>query len=82
MTLEAMERSMARVVAELCQFYQIPVTPQTVLGHGEVETYLGIPQHGKWDPLRLPWKPELSELQVGHAFRRLVEKKLCALGAY
>jgi N-acetyl-anhydromuramyl-L-alanine amidase AmpD len=43
-------RTMAQVAAELCQFYGIPVTPQTVLGHGEVERHLGIDQARKWDP--------------------------------
>lgn len=68
--------TMAKVVAELCQFYQIPVTPQTVLGHGEVETYLGIPQHGKWDPMVLPWAPEMSRTQVGNHLRALVQKAI------
>lgn len=64
--------AMAKVVAQLCQFYQIPVTPQTVLGHGEVEVYLGIPQQGKWDPMVLPWAPEMSRTQVGHHLRALI----------
>ncbi len=68
--------TMAKVVAELCLFYSIPVTPTTVLGHGEVETYLAIPQSGKWDPMVLPWAPEMSRTQVGHAFRALVEKAM------
>jgi hypothetical protein len=68
--------TMAKVVAELCQFYRIPVTPQTVLGHGEVETYLGIPQHGKWDPMVLPWAPEMSKTQVGNHLRALVQRAM------
>ncbi|MEJ5251979.1 MAG: N-acetylmuramoyl-L-alanine amidase [Chthonomonadetes bacterium] len=68
--------TMAQVVAELCRFYEIPVTPQTVLGHGEVETYLGIPQHGKWDPMVLPWSPGMSRTQVGNHLRALVQKAL------
>ncbi|MDW8104724.1 MAG: N-acetylmuramoyl-L-alanine amidase [Armatimonadota bacterium] len=68
--------TMAKVVAQLCQFYGIPVTPQTVLGHGEVETYLGIPQHGKWDPMVLPWAPEMSRTQVGHYLRALVQRAM------
>lgn len=68
--------TMAKVVAQLCQFYRIPVTPQTVLGHGEVEVYLGIPQHGKWDPMVLPWAPEMSRTQVGHHLRALVQRAL------
>jgi len=68
--------TMAQVVAELCRFYGIPVTPQTVLGHGEVEVYLGIPQHGKWDPMVLPWAPEMSRTQVGNHLRALVQNVL------
>ncbi|GBC95618.1 hypothetical protein HRbin16_01410 [bacterium HR16] len=68
--------TMAKVVAELCLFYQIPVTPQTVLGHGEVETALGIPQHGKWDPMVLPWAPEMSRTQVGNLLRALVQRAM------
>lgn len=68
--------TMAQVVAELCRFYTIPVTSQTVLGHGEVEVYLGISQHGKWDPMVLPWAPEMSRTQVGNLLRALVQKAL------
>ncbi len=75
MTLEQWN-IMARVVADLCLRYGIAVNERTVLGHGEVECVYGIPQHGKWDPMRLPWKPALSEEQVGHAFRALVLKKM------
>lgn len=68
--------TMAQVVAELCQFYAIPVTPRTVLGHGEVEVYLGIAQGGKWDPMVLPWALEMSHTQVGNFLRALVQKAL------
>ena len=68
--------TMAKVAAELCLFYAIPVTPQTVLGHGEVEVYLGIPQSGKWDPMVLPWAPEMSRTQVGNLLRTLVQKAM------
>jgi N-acetyl-anhydromuramyl-L-alanine amidase AmpD len=65
--------TLAQVAAELCQFYNIPVTPRTVLGHGEVETYLGISQKGKWDPMVLPWNPTMSKTQVGNYLRTLVQ---------
>ncbi len=67
---------MAEAVAELCGFYQIPVLPHTVLGHGEVERSLGIMQRGKWDPLALPWKPELSLEEAGDLFREKVKSFL------
>jgi hypothetical protein len=68
--------TMAQVAADLCRFYRIPVTPRTVLGHGEVEVNLGIQQAGKWDPMVLPWNPGLSRTEVGEAFRALVQLAL------
>jgi hypothetical protein len=65
--------ALAQVAAELCQFYRIPVTPTTVLGHGEVEVNCGKPQKGKWDPLILPWNPGLSRTEVGTMFRAMVQ---------
>jgi hypothetical protein len=67
-------RTMARVVAELCQHYKIPVTRETVLGHGEVQTNLGITQSGKWDPMVLPWDTSLTYAQVGDFFRARVRR--------
>jgi hypothetical protein len=64
--------TMARVVGELCAFYKIAVTRQTVLGHGEVQSILGIAQKGKWDPMVLPWDTAKTKEQVGDAFRALV----------
>lgn len=68
--------TMGLVVAELCQEYEIEVTPQTVLGHGEVTRILGIDQGGKWDPMVLPWNTNLSDTEVGDAFRRAVKENL------
>ena len=61
--------ALVRTVAELCDVYDIPVTPQTVLGHGEVETNLRIKQRHKWDPMVLPWAPNMSVEAVGALFR-------------
>jgi uncharacterized protein YgiM (DUF1202 family) len=66
--------AMAEVAAELCKFYLIPVTPKTVLGHGEVQKNLGITQRGKWDPMVLPWDPRARN--VGDLFRDLVSERL------
>lgn len=71
--LEVQWQTMAQVVAELCQFYRIPVTPRTVLGHGEVQGNLGIMQKGKWDPMVLPWDLRMSMTQVGNFLRTLVQ---------
>ncbi len=68
--------TMAQVAAELCDFYDIPVTPKTVLGHGEVKAKLRIDQGGKWDPMVLPWDQTLSKTQVGDKFRSLVKSKM------
>ena len=69
-------RTMAEVAADLCRAYGIRVTLQTVLGHGEVETTLGIRQKDKWDPMVLPWAPEMTIRQVGTAFRTMVQNHL------
>jgi len=74
--LELQFHTLARVVAELCRFYQIQVTPRTVLGHGEVQANLGITQKGKWDPLVLPWDPSMGRTQVGNFLRSLVQNVL------
>ncbi|MBD8556920.1 N-acetylmuramoyl-L-alanine amidase [Rhizobium sp. CFBP 8762] len=50
---------LAVVVADLCQRYGIPVTPQTVLSHAEVQANLKIPQRGKWDFTRLAFDPSI-----------------------
>ena len=71
---------MVQVVAELCQFYGIPVTPTTVLGHGEVQANLGITQMGKWDPMVWPWDTSKIPAQVGAALRKQVAAALAKLG--
>jgi N-acetyl-anhydromuramyl-L-alanine amidase AmpD len=63
---------LAEVAAELARRYRIPVTPQTILGHGEVERILNIDQNGKWDPMVLPWNPTMSKVEVGKLFREQV----------
>ena len=62
----------AQVVAELCQRYDIPVTPQAVLQHGEVQKNLGITQRAKWDVCRLPWQPDWNHSKVCDDFRARV----------
>lgn len=69
---------LVQVLAELARRYGIPVTPQTVLGHGEVQTNLGIAQKGKWDPMVLPWAPDMSKSAVGAALRGAVAAALAA----
>jgi hypothetical protein len=62
--------AMVAVVAQLCRAYDIPVTPPTVLGHGEVQRILLRPQDGKWDPMKLPFAPDLTPAQVGAKLRQ------------
>jgi N-acetyl-anhydromuramyl-L-alanine amidase AmpD len=63
---------LARVAAELSRRYKIPVTSKTILGHGEVQTELKIEQDQKWDPMKLPWDPDVSKQEVGRRFRARV----------
>ncbi|WP_412549720.1 N-acetylmuramoyl-L-alanine amidase [Sinorhizobium meliloti] len=49
-----------RGVAQMCRRYGIPVTPETVLTHAEVQSNLGIKQRGKWDIAVLPFDPEFN----------------------
>lgn len=66
----------AEVVADLCAKYRIPVTPRTVIAHGEVQAVLGIPQLQKWDPLVLPFTPSVPRQQVMDQFRASVQQQL------
>lgn len=69
---------LAEVVAELCGAYDIEVTPDTVLAHGEVQDRLNIPQRGKWDPMVLPFAPTRSRADVMSGFRERVREHLDA----
>jgi hypothetical protein len=65
------------VVAELCEFYSIKVTPQTVLSHAEVQANLGKPQEGKWDYTRLAFDPTTKGAkECGDKLRGEVQQKL------
>jgi hypothetical protein len=67
---------MIAVVAELCRNYGIEPLPHTVLGHGEVQKTLGATQKGKWDPMKLPWEPNLTSTEVGNLLRNSVRALL------
>ena len=70
-------KALARLVARLCEQYDIPVTRQTVLSHAEVQPTLGIKQKGKWDITWLPGmeKPE-DPVKTGDWLRGLVSAEL------
>lgn len=78
---EAQWNRMTEVVAQLCDFYSIPVEKTTVLGHGEVEANLGVRQRGKWDPMVLPWNRALKSSEVGDLLRNQVREHLAQAGA-
>lgn len=66
--------TLVNVNRQLCEHYGIPVSPQTVLMHGEVTNALGVDQWGKWD---IGWLPHLGLNSVeacGAELRRLVAK--------
>lgn len=73
---ESQWKILAEVVADLVEFYGIPLASDRVLGHGEVTWELGIDQAGKWDPLWLPWAPTLDMRAAGTLFRAEVAKIL------
>lgn len=59
------------VLADLCRRYGIPVTPQTVLSHAEVQGTLKIAQRGKWDIARLAFNPSIVGAKAcGDLFRK------------
>ena len=63
------------LISDLCREYSIPITPETVLTHAEVESTLGVKQRGKWDLTRLPHRPELrGSRAVGDHMRALVQE--------
>ena len=47
-------KAFCKLIAKLCIKYGVPVTPQTVLSHAEVQGNLGIKQNGKWDIMWIP----------------------------
>lgn len=65
------------LVAFLARTYKIPVTPQTILSHAEVEKTLGIKQAQKWDIARLPFDLKVVGAKaVGDKLRREVSALL------
>ncbi|WP_209428331.1 N-acetylmuramoyl-L-alanine amidase [Pararhodobacter sp. SW119] len=74
---EAQWQSMIETVAILCKRYGIPVTPETVLTHAEVQPNLSIAQRNKWDITVLPFdRGTLGAQAVGDKMRREVAAAL------
>ncbi len=74
---EVQVEALVRLVADLCRKYGIPVTPQTVLSHAEVEPTLGIAQAGKWD---IAWLPGMNApadpVAIGNTLRNRISALL------
>jgi N-acetyl-anhydromuramyl-L-alanine amidase AmpD len=64
------------LLKKLVKQYKIPITPQTVLSHAEVQATLGIPQSGKVDiSYGVPGKPDLRTARaVGDYVRGLLKQ--------
>jgi hypothetical protein len=68
-------RAACILIADLAHQHSIPITPQTVLTHAEVEPVLGVPQRGKWDITRLPFRRDLAgAIPVGEYLREMVRQ--------
>lgn len=70
-------QNMAKAVAELSDYYQIPVSRATILCHGEVTETLKIPQ-GKWDPCVLPWEVAQLRANQNDPAKKISQKDLDA----
>lgn len=77
------EKQFAAFCAEIARLsieWGIPVTPQTILTHAEVQHTLGVPQRQKWDITRLPWRDDIRGAgPVGDLMRRLVREEIMRL---
>lgn len=64
-------------VAEMAETYDIPVTPQTILTHAEVQPTLGIKQNGKWD---INWLPGMDRpadpIAAGNRLRAMILRQM------
>jgi len=67
------------VLAELCQFYNIPIISKTVLTHAEVQGNLSITQRGKWDIAWLPFIGLRGAATVGDDMRKRAQEALKSL---
>lgn len=69
----AQVKTLARLCADLARQYRIPITPETILTHAEVQPILGIKQRGKWD---ITWLPGMNApgdpIAVGNKLRALI----------
>lgn len=63
-----------KLVYDISVQYSIPITPETILTHAEVQPNLGIAQRGKWD---ITWLPGMAApdaaRKVGDILRSMVK---------
>lgn len=67
---------MCEEVADLCDTYDIPLSPWTVLTHAEVQGTLGVRQRGKWDYTWIPGNKPSNPTTAGDALRAKIRKYL------
>jgi len=63
---------LAKINAKLCQEYDIPVRPDTVLTHAEVQPNLGVKQRGKWD---INWLPGMDKPKAPEVAGEIIRAK-------
>src|SRR5690606_34250255 len=72
---EAQLAAMVTLCQRLCREHSIPVSPETVLSHAEVQGTLGIAQRGKWD---VTW---LSDMAAPASARSVGDRLRAAIAA-
>lgn len=70
---EAQVKAMTQLVFDLSERYDIPITPETILTHAEVEPNLGVKQRGKWD---VNWLPGMDQAGNARAVGDLLRQKV------
>jgi N-acetyl-anhydromuramyl-L-alanine amidase AmpD len=70
---KAQVEAMTRLVSDLSERYDIPITPETILTHAEVEPTLGVKQRGKWD---VTWLPGMDQAGNARAVGDLLRQKV------
>lgn len=69
----AQVEAMTQLVSDLSELYDIPITPETILTHAEVEPTLGVKQRGKWD---VTWLPGMDQAGNARAVGDLLRQKV------
>ena len=66
--------ALCRLVASLSVKYGVPITPETVLTHAEVQPTLGITQKWKWDITVLPGMNKPGDpVDIGNILRKKIK---------